>query len=310
MEILRPSDLKERFQDPWISPYRKVLTMVDRDMVEILEYHPCVSGSEWMIYQYQRSSRLIERARRDGNRHSYLARTGKAPIELQASLNAAGIEEVAVEGDEVRVVHAGLAGAGVGAAMCRGMAEGVKRIELYDVGGGSKPGRAAVITPRLEKVVIGIDDTDTPESGATWTLANNIGLEARKQGFEYIDHVTVQLYPHNPHKTQNCVSVALAFAVRPGEADKLVALVRDLLRDNTLSDKTAMAVLRGIVVPEKLREYSAKSKRTLMEVEEAEGVARELGVELIEVTGSQGKIGALAALGLYDDPEEAARVYY
>ena len=49
------------------------------------------------------------------------------------------------------MVHSGLAGAGVGAAMCRGMAEGVKRVELYDVGGGSKVGRAAVITPRMQE---------------------------------------------------------------------------------------------------------------------------------------------------------------
>ena len=64
MEILKPSDLRERFRDPRISPYRKVITMVDGDLVEIVEYHPCVSGSEWMIYQYSRSSKLIESARR------------------------------------------------------------------------------------------------------------------------------------------------------------------------------------------------------------------------------------------------------
>ncbi|MGB9838740.1 methanogenesis marker protein 11 [Methanothermobacter sp.] len=310
MEILRPSDLKERFRDPWISPYTKVLTMVDGDLVEILEYHPCISGSEWMIYQYSRSSKLIERARRDGNRHTYLVHTGKAPIELRASLNAAGIEEVAVEGDEVRVVHAGLAGAGVGAAMCRGMAEGVKRVELYEAGGGSKPGRAAVITPRLEKVVLGIDDTDTPESGATWTLANNMGMELSRMGFEYIDHVTVQLYPHNPRKTQNCVSVALAFAVQPGKSNELVNLAAGFLEENTLSDKTSIAVFRGIKVPKELKDYSMMAKKSFMEVEDAENVAESLGIDLIEVTGSQGKIGALAAIGLYDDPEEAARVYY
>ena len=51
--------------------------------------------------------------------------------------------------------------------MCRGMAEGVNHVELYDVGGGSKVGRAAVVTPRMQKLVIGIDDTDTKEEGAT-----------------------------------------------------------------------------------------------------------------------------------------------
>jgi methanogenesis imperfect marker protein 11 len=310
MEILTPADLKEKFNDPWIAPYQKVITMVDGDLVEIVEYHPCLSGSHWVVHQYQRTSELILRSHRDGNKHVFLAKVGKTPLELKASVNAAGIEEVSVEGDEVKVVHAGLAGAGVGAAMCRGMAQGVKRVELYDVGGGSKLGKAAVVTPKMEKVVIGVDDTDTKDEGATWTMAHNMGMELAKQGFQYLDHIIVQLYPHNPHKTQNCVSVALTFAVKPGERDKLVEKAREILKNNTLSEKTAIAVLDGLKIPQTLRDYADRTKKSMMSVEEAEKIALEVGVELIEVTGAQGKIGALAALGLYDDPEEAVQVYY
>lgn len=291
-------------------PLSKVITMVDQELVEIVEYHPCVSGSHWIVNQYQRTSDLILKSYRDGNKHVFITRTGKTPLELKASVNAAGIEEVAVEGDEVRVVHAGLAGAGVGAAMCRGMAEGVKRVELYDVGGGSKLGKAAVITPRMEKIVLGLDDTDTKDEGATWTMAHNMGMELAKFGFKYIDHVIVQLYPHNPHKTQNCVSVALTFAVKPGEKNKLIEKAIKILKEKTLSQKTAIAVLEGINIPLSLREYAERTKKSMINVDEAEKVAKELGIELIEITGSQGKIGALAALGLYDDVEEAVKVYY
>ena len=310
MEIVTPDDLKERFKDPWIAPYKKILTMVDEDMVEIVEYHPCIGGSQWMVYQYERSSDLVKSAERDGNKHTYLVKVGKTDLNLKPSFSAAGIEEVSVEGDEVKVTHAGLAGAGVGAAMCRGMAEGVKRVELYDIGGGSKVGRAAVVTPKLQKVVIGIDDTDTKEKGATWTLANNVGVELSKKGFEYINHVIVQLYPHNPNKTQNCVAIALVFAVKPGERDKLIEEARELFKEHTLSQKTSMAILDGIEIPEKLREYAMATKKSMMSLEEAEKIAKELGIELIEVTGSHGKIGALAALGLYNDIEEAVKVYY
>ncbi len=310
MEILTPKDLKDKFQDPWIAPYHKVLTMVEGDTVEILEYHPCISGSQWMIYQYQHSSDIVIKAKRDGNRHTFLVKTGKSNLSLTPSLHAAGIEEVSLEGDEVKVVHAGLAGAGVGAAMCRGMAEGVKRVELQDIGGGSKVGRATVVTPRMEKVVIGIDDTDTKDEGATWTLAHNVGAELARQGYEYLDHVTVQLYPHNPDKTQNCVGIALVFAVKPGEKDELVQKVVELLKKGTLSDKTAIAVLNGITVPEKLRNYAEAAKKSMITVEKAEEVAAETGVKLVEVTGSRGKIGALAALGMYNDIEEAVKVYY
>jgi methanogenesis imperfect marker protein 11 len=310
MEIFTPQDLKDKFQDPWIAPYQKVLTIVEGDLVEIIEYHPCICGSEWMVSQYLRSSDLVLASKRDGNRHTYLVKVGKTPLNLKPSLHAAGIEEVSVEGDEVKVVHAGLAGAGVGAAMCRGMAEGVKRVELQALGGGSKVGRATVITPRLQKVVIGIDDTDTKKEGATWTLAHNIGAELSKKGFEYLDHVTVQLFPHNPQKTQNCVSIALVFAVKPGEKDKLVNETVKLLKNYTLSDKTSIAVFEGINVPNKLRSYAVAAKKSMITIEEAERVAAEVDVDLVEVTGSLGKIGALAALGLYNDVQEAVKVYY
>lgn len=309
MEILTPDDLKDKFKDPWIAPYKKVITMVDNDQVELVEYHPCVGGSEWMIYQYGRSSNIVKSARRDGNKHTYITKIGKSDLDLKASFSAAGIEEVSVEGDEVKVVHAGLAGAGVGAAMCRGMAKGVKRVELYDIGGGSKVGRAAVVTPRMEKVVIGIDDTDTKEEGATWTLANNVGLELSKMGFEYLDHVTVQLYPHNPNKTQNCVAIALVFAIKPGEREKLIEEARKMFKKHTLSDKTAMAILDGIKIPEKLREYAIAAKGSMITLEEAEMIGEDIGIQFVEVTGPQGKIGALAALGIYNDIKEAVKVY-
>jgi methanogenesis imperfect marker protein 11 len=309
MEILTPEDLKEKFQDPWIAPYQKVLTMVDDNLVEIVEYHPCIGGSEWMVYQYGRSSDLVIASHRDGNKHIYLTKVGKVDLNLKPSFAAAGIQEVAVEGDEVRVVHAGLAGAGVGAGMCRGMAEGVKRVELYDIGGGSKLGRAAVITPRMEKIIIGIDDTDTKDEGATWTMAHNVGMELSKRGYSYLDHITAQLYPHNPNKTQNCVAIALVFAVKPGTKDQLINQTKELLEKYTLSDKTSIAVLEGLKVPDNLKKYSISAKKRMITLEEAEEVALENNVELHEVTGSQGKIGALAALGLYNDLKEAARVY-
>lgn len=310
MELLTPKDLKEKFNDPWIAPYQKVITLVDNDLVELIEYHPCPSGSHWMIYQYQKSSPLIINAKRDGNKHTYLAKIGKEPFQLKASFHAAGIEEISIEKDEVKVVHAGLAGAGVGAAMCRGMGDGVKRVELYEKGGGSKLGKAAVITPVMEKVVIGVDDTDTKDEGATWTMAHNLGLELASEGFEYLDHIIVQLYPHNPHKTQNCVSVALSFAVKPGQREALINKTIEILKRDSLSDKTSIAILDGVKIPEKLVDYSLRTKQGMMTVEEAEKVAEELGIDLISVTGSHGKIGALAALGLYDNPEEAVKVYY
>lgn len=312
MEILKPNDLKKKFNDPWIAPYEKVITMADNDLVEIVEYHPCISGSHWLVNQYKNTSKLILNAYRDGNKQVFLTKVGKEPLNLKASVNAAGIEEVAIddENNTVKVVHSGLAGAGVGAGMCRGMGYGIKQVEIYEKGGGSKLGKAGVITPKMEKVVIGIDDTDTKDEGATWTMAHNVGIELKNEGFEYLDHIIVQLYPHNPHKTQNCVSIALTFAVFPEEKEKLIKRTMELLKRDTLSDKTAIAILNGITIPQELVEYSMKTKTGMVSVEEAEKVAKDLSIQLIAVTGDHGKIGALAALGLYNNPDEAVKVYY
>ena len=298
MEILKPNELREKFTDPWIAPYEKVLTMVDGDKVEIVEYHPCISGSHWLLNQYRNNSELIDSAYRDGNKHVYKCHVGSAPLDLKASFNAAGIDEIIVDGDEVKVTHAGLAGAGVGAGMCRGMGEGVKYVELIQAGGGSKAGKATVVTPKLEKVVIGVDDTDTKDAGATWTMAHNLGVELAGEGYEYLDHIIVQLYPHNPHKTQNCVSIALTFAVEESKKEELINRVIEILKRDTLSEKTAIAILEGLDIPEKLREYAIATKTGMMDVETAESVAKELNIPLIAVTGEQGKVGALAALGL------------
>ncbi len=309
MEILKPDELREKFNDPWVAPYEKVLTMVDGDKVEIVEYHPCISGSHWLLHQYKNNSDLIDDAYRDGNKHVYKCHIGCSPVDLKASFSAAGINEIQVIDDEVKVTHSGLAGAGVGAGMCRGMGKGVKYVELMESGGGSKEGKATVVTPKLEKVVIGVDDTDTKDAGATWTMTHNLGVELADEGFEYLDHIIVQLYPHNPHKTQNCVSIALTFAVESEKKDALVNRVIEILKRDSLSDKTAIAILEGLDIPKKLREYSIKTKSGMMDIETAEKTAEELDIDLIAVTGNQGKVGALAALGLYDDVEEAVKAY-
>ena len=83
----------------------------------------------------------------------------------------------------------------------------------------------------------------------------------------------------------------------------------DTVSRDTLSDKTAIAILEGLEIPEKLRQYSIATKSGMMDVETAESTAKELGIELIAVTGEQGKVGALAALGLYNDVEEAVKAY-
>ncbi|MGI6564132.1 methanogenesis marker protein 11 [Methanosphaera sp.] len=313
MEILTPEELKEKYTDAWITPYHEILTLTDEDEeeIELIEYHPCPIGSDWMIEQYKRTSPLILDAKRDGNKHTYYVKKGKTELDLKPSFQAAGIEEAIIEDDDVKIVHAGLAGAGVGAAFCRGKASGVERVEIFEKGGGSKVGKAAVVTPKLRKVIIGIDDTDIPTEGATWTLANNIGNEIQEEkGYRYLEHITCQLYPNNPNKTKNCVSIILVFAVKEEDKEDLISQVKAKLLKNTLSDNTAFVVYDKLEIPEPVQKYGLEAKKSMKYFDEAERIAKENNIRIEYVTGKGGLIGALAAIGLYNNPTEYAKVYY
>lgn len=313
MEILTPEELKEKYTDPWITPYHEILTVTDTDEeeIELIEYHPCPNGSDWMITQYKQTSPLIIDAKRDGNKHTYRVKKGKTELDLKPSYQAAGIQEASIEEDEIKIVHAGLAGAGVGAAFCRGKADGVKKIELIDKGGGSKVGRAAIITPKLKKIIIGLDDTDIPTEGATWTLANNIANEIQQEkGYHYLEHITCQLYPNNPNKTKNCVSIILVFAVKEDEKEDLIASVKSKLKEKTLSQSTAFVVYEKFEIPPAVEKYGLEAKKSMKYIDEAESIAKENNIRVEYVTGKGGLIGALAAIGLYNKPEEYAKVYY
>ncbi len=312
MEILTPSQLKEKYDDAWITPYHEIITITDdeEEEIELIEYHPCPIGSDWMITQYKRTSPLIIDAKRDGNKHTYNVKKGKIDLELKPSFQAAGISEAIIDGDEIKIVHAGLAGAGVGAAFCRGKADGVKRVEIYEKGGGSKVGKAAVVTPKYKKVIIGLDDTDIPTEGATWTLANNVANEIQNEkGYRYLEHITCQLYPNNPNKTKNCVSIILVFAVREDQEEDLISSLKDKLKNKTLSDNTAFVVYNKLSIPEAVQKYGVEAKKSMKSFEEAEKIAKENGIRIEYVTGKAGIIGALAAIGLYNNPEEYAKVY-
>ncbi|WP_423792771.1 methanogenesis marker protein 11 [Methanocaldococcus indicus] len=293
--------------------YKRVIAMIEnnyeKNIVEIVEEHPCPNGSEWLVYQYKKTSPLILAAWREGNKHHFVCKVGKENLKLVPSLSAAGIEEVKVDNNYIYITYAGLAGAGVGAEL-RKTAENVVDIKILNKGGGSKLGRSQVITPKMEKLVIGIDDTDNKEKGATWVLAHKIGLEIErlKLGY-YLDHTIIQLYPGTPNKTQNCVSIALSFATLPENKDKIIDKVVDILKKESYSDKTAIAVYNGLFASKSMKLFTLKAKREIVSLEEAKQIALRNNIKLIPIKGEEGLVGAVAALGLAECHKLAAKLY-
>ncbi|RZN45226.1 hypothetical protein EF808_07160 [archaeon] len=301
---------------PYMSPYERIYALIDDDKndIELHEYHArgkCNGGAAWETYHFPRTSRIVNGVAREGARNIFTLSTGEEKLDLIPGICGAGLESARIKGDKVELTYAGLAGGGVAVTVCRGMAYNIDGIEIHSMGGGAKLGRATLHLPAYKKLVFGVDDTDIPGEGATWSIMNEIGYKAEQDGMaHYIDHTITQLYPHAPKKTTNCVTVAINLACPLGQEKQLKQYLLDNLAERTYSDDASAVFWEKVKIPDELRRYTQNAKNRIVDLTEAEDTAKENGVELVEVTGPMGKIGAVASIGLHRDRERAVMPYY
>ncbi|MBN2110215.1 MAG: DUF1743 domain-containing protein [Methanosarcinaceae archaeon] len=292
-------------KDPYTVAYKGIYAVCDRDnqYAEIIEHTNCYGGAAWSKFHYSHSPLILE-TRSIGNMIRYLVRTGASTLELKASRSAAGIESVIVSGDEVHITYAGLGGGGVGATKCRAFAEGVLRFKCTESGGG-RAARGTIVVPRRERVLIGIDDTDTKETGATWTLTHNIARKLDCMESVYLSHTLVQLYPVAA-RTQNCVATVLEFAcVNEDSKKELLESFREALVKYSVSDQTGMVVLPDFDAKHVCR-YSKQCRSGELTKDYAMRYAKEHGID-VWMDGN-GIIGALASLAWFARPDESVRL--
>jgi methanogenesis imperfect marker protein 11 len=281
--------------------YKQIHAVVDDDAkrVELLERSSCYGGSAWARYHYSRGPLVISSCNQ-GEWFRYMLNPGNVDLDLVSSKRSAGIESVKVSGSEVEVTYAGLGGGGVGATLSRARAEDVLRYDATECGGG-RVARGAIVLPRRERMIIGVDDTDSKTVGATWSLIHNIAQKVDRPEARYISHSLVQLFPV-PTKTQNCVSTVVEFACLPGRGEGMLGDFRALLQKYTVSEQTGMAVFRDFD-PSELLAFGLRCKRERVSYEDAVKVAQEAGVQII--MKGQGLIGAIAALPFNARPDES-----
>lgn len=288
-------------QDPYTIPYKGIYAVADRknEYVEIMEHSNCYGGSAWALYHYSKSP-LVMKSRAVGDMMRYLVKTGTSSLALQSSTAAAGIESVLVNDDEIEITYSGLGGGGVGATTCRAYANGVLRCNITESGGG-KRARGTIVVPRRERVLVGIDNTDSKEVGATWTLAHNIADAVDSNEHKYISHTLVQLYPV-PDKTQNCVATVLEFACTRGAREELLDRIKEGLMEYSVSQETGMVALSDFDASA-LMEYSRLCRSKMITKELTLKTAQENNVEIC--IGGKGIIGALAALPWFSRNDES-----
>ncbi len=223
---------------------------------------------------------VVKNVRCVGRTMRYLVTPGTVDLALEGS-RFAGISSCIVNTSEIAITYIGMGGGGVGAAACRSDARGVLRSRSDESGGGKVAG-STIWLPRMQRVLIGVDDTDTPDEGATWTLVHNIAKAVEDEHSVYLSHTIVQLFPV-PYRTKNCVSIVVEFATT--DTRGLTERFRQLLERYTLSQKTGMAVYTGFTPSEELVAYGRNVKRGEIEP----GVLGNLVDKNLEIiTGRQG----------------------
>lgn len=300
--ITTPAEIRKRHGNMFA---KRLVTLVDERVgrARIVE-ECCAQGPvEWDAVNRLRARGVIDHVEVQGTTLTMDAHLGEGPVRFgPASKDTGGqaLKSVIVKGDKVETTWLGLAGASVGVGACLPQAEGVEKVEFLsdeDVG-GSRVVELRLTTPLHRRLVIGLDDTDTKEKGATWVLGLKLGREMPHAVL--LSHKIVQLNPDAPQKTTNCSSTAVSFAVRPDDIGKAVDWAKEFVSENTYSSETAMATFVGIEVPRTLVRFGAEAKGTILSIHDAEHAAAEVGLKLIEVTGRRGLIGAVAAIGCVD----------
>ena len=146
-------------------------------------------------------------------------------------------------------------------------------------------------------MIIGIDDTDSPEGGATFALALALlqyitGME----GLIPIGHHVAMLYPGLPGKTAGNSCSFIDVAVEPGVIEQVKNRAVKFVNDEALSHEWGIAIRTGFRIPAELREYGRLVRSGVVSREFADRVARNNNVDLY---GGRGVIGALAAVSLW-----------
>jgi methanogenesis imperfect marker protein 11 len=288
-------------KEPFLIHYPSIVAVSNETgtNVELIEFFDCIGGAMWSMHHYAKSP-IVDSVRNCGPSMRYMLRPGSCTLDLQGSSFPAGICGVGVNEKEIAVSYIGLGGGGVGASGCRSFAGGVLRCTTEPSGGGKKAG-ATIWLPRRQRVLIGVDDTDTPDEGATWTLTHNIARAVENEDSRYLSHTIVQLFPV-PNRTKNCVSIVCEFAT--SDPAGLINNYQRLLEKYTLSDDTGMAVFSGFD-PAPLLSFGQMVKKGEVRrdlIPQSEGEL-ELRME------GRGVIGAVAAIPFFTRFEEALSLW-
>jgi hypothetical protein len=282
------------------SACRRIFTTIDGDNVEI--YHDCMSGAcaAFCGYHHALAGGVLVSVERDGTLLRECARIGTRDVPVGLSpLPAVGVTGIEQDGDTVVQHIRCIGGPAYSLSDMMARAEGVMQVRTRHAGPIVE---GDVRTRALKHVIVGLDDTDSKEGGATFALALALLLHVtRIKGVLPISHHVAMLNPDVFMKTAGNSSSFIEVAVEPGSYLNLEAKTLQFVAGESLSREWGVAIRSGLGIPEGLREYGRQVRNQVITRAVAEATAERFDVTL---HGGNGVIGALGAVALAGLPHE------
>lgn len=307
---MKPEQVREKYGKLFCKGF---YTLVDENngVARLIEICSAKGPVEWDFVNRKRTGGVVKNLAVEGNTLVMDTVIGEGELKFgpaSSEIGGQGLQSLKVIDGKVHTFWKGIAGASVGIGACLPQSENVIETIYPDDFkiGGAHIASTEIVTPLMIRVLIGVDDTDTREKGASWVTTMKMGRECPYGKF--LQHKIIQLNPKAPNKTTNCCSTAVSFAVKPEELDKLTKFCRDFIAKETYSQDTVMTVFTGLKIPKELADWSWNAKSVLYNLEDAYEIAKRNGVEVIEITGKKGVIGAVAAIGCFDFGPKSAGV--
>ncbi|NLV25830.1 MAG: sugar-specific transcriptional regulator TrmB [Methanomicrobiales archaeon] len=278
---------------------RKIFTAVDGDMVEIV--HECLS-SACAAYCARHHSKALPSIRviREGTILREFVKMGlydaKVGLWPDPAVAVTGIWQ---EENEIVQRIRSIGGPAFSLTGMMGQAEGVLKVDTVRHEHSTE---GCIRTLALQHVIIGIDNTDGIEGGATFALAIALlDYLSEISGTFPIGHHIAMLWQDLPEKTTGNACSAIELAVIPERTELIRKAVLRFIADESVSDEWGIAFHKGFIIPGDLHEFGIRVRSSHVTSHEARACAGKCGTF---TAGGAGIIGALAAIGLAHDPED------
>jgi hypothetical protein len=279
---------------------KRIFTTCDDDLVEI--YHECMSTgcADFCRHHHGRAGGALSSVRRDGTLLRERGRFGDVSADVGLSpLPAVSVVAIRKEGDQIIQTIRSFGGPSYSLTEMMSRARGVQAVHTRRNGNIVE---GDVYTKALRLVAIGIDDTDSEGSGATFALAyallQHIG---RMDGVMPIAHHVAMLSPVIAEKTAGNSCSLIEFAAEEHQIPGIIDQAISFIAGESSSPHWGIAVKVGLSHSEGLLAYGVKARSDRIDIAEAKSLAAESG---IRIAGGRGVIGALAAVSLHGCGDE------